>query len=289
LLTRQANLTDFEASDYSIVHTMCQVIYQIGDIEKFFTNVYVEDVRPGQIYFDVMKKSITPLLQSVVEDAIVNAMTRYSIDQALQSKDTIRRTVRQLVQDKLDEIGSGIQVTSIQLVRALWPKQVNDAFEAFITASQDSGKAISEAQAYAENTLNDAAGRVAEELYRSVFSDSMDQQQMDALWAQVAGKAQSTIAEARAYRHKVVTSAEANAKYLQSIQPEFDKRPDLVAQQIYLDAIDQVLRNADEKIILQPSGQAKDHEIRVLVNRDDTLVPKESQQSQGMNQAAAPR
>jgi len=222
-----------------------------------------------------------------VEDAVVDAMAHYSIDKALQSTDTIPQYVRELVQQKLDDMESGIQITSVQLVRALWPKQVNDAFEAFITASQDSGRAKSEAQTYAENALNDAAGRVAEEMYRAVLADSMSDEQMDALWSQVAGRAQNSIAEARTYRTEVVASAEANAKYLQSILPEYRKRPELVAQQIYLDAIDQVLRSADEKFVLQPSSRTQGQEIRVLLNRDDTLGPKQGQQTQTMNPAAA--
>ncbi len=287
-LLQQVSLTDSEASDYSIAHTLWQIVYQIGNIEEFFTNVYVEDVKPGQIYFDVMTMWVGPLLQSVVEDAVVNTAARYSIDQALQSTDTLPRDVRRLVQQKLDDIGSGIQVTSVQLVRATWPKQVNAAFEAFITAGQDSGKAISEARTYAENTLNEAAGRVAEELYRTILADSMDQEQMDALWSQVAGRAQNTIAEARAYRTTVVASAEANAKRLDSIKGEYTKRPELVAQQLYLDAIDEALRNADEKFVLERSDRASGQEIRVLVNRDATLVPRQNERSPMMNQATAP-
>jgi membrane protease subunit HflK len=283
-----AIISDSEASDYSIVHTMWQVVYQIGDIEEFFTNVYVENVRPGQIYSDVMRRSVAPLLQSVVEDAVVNAMAHYSIDQALQSTDTIPRNVRELVQQKLDDIASGIQVTSVLLDEVHWPKQVDDAFQAFITASQDSAKATREAQTYAESTLNEAAGRVAEDLYRAVLADSLGQEQLDVLWSQVAGHAQSTIAEAKAYRTNVVASAEASAEYLQSILPEYNKRPELVAQQIYLDAMDDVLRNVDEKIVLQPSSQVKGHEIRVLVDRGRTLGPKRSQQTGTTNEAGAP-
>ncbi len=281
-------LTDTEASDYSIVHTLWQVVYQIGDIEGFFTNVYVENVKPGQIYIDVMKEWVTPLLQSVVEDAVVNAMAHYSIDQALQSTDTITRNVRRLVQQKLDDINSGIQVTSVQLVQALWPKQVNDAFEASITARQASGKAISEAQTYAESTLTEAAGSVAEALCRALQADSVDPNQLDALWSQAAGQAQSSIAESRAYRSNVVASAEANAKYLESIEREYDKRPRLVAEQLYLDTIDQVLRNADEIFVLQPSSETKGQEIRILVNRAGTAKPKQGQENETTNPTEAP-
>ncbi|MBN1362613.1 MAG: protease modulator HflK [Sedimentisphaerales bacterium] len=286
---RQTVLTDSEASDYSIVHTRWQVVYQIGDIEKFFANVYVDDVKPGQVYSEVMKQSITPMLQSVVEDAVVDAMVQYTIDQAILSTPTIPRLVRQLVQDKLDAIESGIQVTSVQLKEARWPKQVNEAFDAFITAGQQSGQAISEAHTYADNTLNEAAGSVAEELYRAVMADSLDQEQLDALWSQVAGRAQSTLSEAQTYRNTVVASAEASAKYLQSIRPEYKARPELVAWQIYLDAISQVLSNAEEIFVLQPSTEGKGQEIRVLVNRSSSAGSRPARQTQTTNTSAAPR
>ena len=95
------------------------------------------------------------------------------------------------------------------------------------------------------------------------------------MWSQTAGRAQDIIAQAKAYRTKVVASAEANAKYLLSILPEYEKRPELVQQRLYLDTMEQVLRNADEKFIVQPSDGLKEHELRVLVNRDPSLKGKQ--------------
>jgi len=43
-----------DGSDYNIVHCKWQLTYQIDDPERFFTNIYVEDVKPGDIYFDVI-------------------------------------------------------------------------------------------------------------------------------------------------------------------------------------------------------------------------------------------
>ena len=143
-----------DGSDYNIVHTKWQVNYQIAGVEQFFRNVYVQEARPGEIYFDVMNQSITPLLRSLVEDAVVKAMVQYTIDEALQSIDTIPRRVQQLVQQKLDAIESGIRVVQVQLVNVKWPMQVDQSFEAFISASQASGQAITQARTYGETTLN---------------------------------------------------------------------------------------------------------------------------------------
>jgi modulator of FtsH protease HflK len=269
-----------DGSDYSIVHMEWKVVYKISDIEKFFANVDVDEVKPGEVYFDIMKAGVVPLLQSVIEGAVVTVMVQYSIDDAILSMDTIRRHVDRLVQERLDAIDSGLDVTSVQLVRSEWPKQVDEAFQAFFTASQMSQQAVSEARSYAEETLTGASGRVAEPLYEALMSEGdVNDVVMEQLWSQVAGEAQDTIAQARAYRTKVVEAAKANANYLQSILPEYRKRPELVLQRIYLDTIERVLANADEKFIIQPSHDLKGREIRILVNSDPAMKPKGDQEA----------
>jgi len=253
-------------SDYNIVHSQWQLTYQIVDPESFFKNVYVEDVKPGQSYFDVITKSITPLLKAVFDDAVVTAMVHYSIDEALSSQDRIPNHVERLMQQKLaQQINSGIKVVSVQLTDITWPRQVDPAFQAFITASQKSQKAISEARTYAENTLNEAAGSVARELHATLQDKTVSGQEKELLWSQAAGAAQAKIARARAYRTKVVENVEADAEYLHKILPEYRKRPKLVIQKIHLDAIVHVLENADEKIMIQPTEGAGDREIRIMI------------------------
>lgn len=265
---------DSEGSDYNIVHTRWQINYQIANVDQFFRNVYVRDVKPGQIYSDIMVASITPLLRSVVDDAIVVTMVHYTIDEALQSVDTIPRRVQQLVQEKLDALESGIRVVQMQLVSTTWPMQVDEAFQAYVEASQKSAKVVTEARTYAETTQNKTAGQVAEPLYEALLDPNSDPQQREVLWAQVTGDAQGAIAQAQAYQTKVVEAARASANYLTSILPEYRKRPLLVARELYLAAIQQVLTNADEKFVLDSSDKAKDREFRILLNRDTKLKPK---------------
>ena len=269
-------IAGFTGSDYNIVHCKWQLTYQIDDPESFFRNVYVEDVEPGEIYFGVITKSVKPLLQDLVEDAVVTAMVNYTIDEAISSKDTIPDHVKKLLQEKFDKIESGIKVVSVQLTDVTWPRQVDYAFLASIRASQASQRAISEAKGYAEKTLNEAAGRVAGELFVVLEDKTVSEQQNELLWSQLAGAAQKKIAQARAYRTKVVETTKANAEYLQKLLPEYRKRPKLVVQKIYQDAVEEVLNNADEKIIIQPTEGTRGKEIRILLNRDPTIKPKKT-------------
>jgi membrane protease subunit HflK len=275
---RSQTIAAFTGSDYNLVHCKWQLTYKIDDPERFFKNTYTEDVKPGQSYGDVIAKSIKPLLEHLFEEAVVTAMVNYTIDEAISSQDRIPKHVKKLLQEKLDRIESGIAVVSVQLTDITWPRQVDNAFLASIKASQESQKAISEAKGYAENTLNETAGPIATKLLEALEDETTQEEEEELLWSQLAGQAQEKIAGARAYRTKVVETARANAEYLQKLLPEYRKRPELVVQKIYQDAIEYVLNNADEKLIIQPTEGSRGREIRILLNRDPTIKPKKPEQ-----------
>jgi len=262
-------------SDYNIVHSKSQLTYQISDPERFFINVYVEDVKPGQLYFDVITKSIEPLLKNMLEDAIVTTMADYTIDEAMFERvAALTDGVKNLLQKRLTQIESGITVVSVQLTSITWPRQVDEAFLASIKASQNSQKAISEARTDAEKTLNEAAGPVARRLFAALRDKKISDQEKDLLWSQAAGQAQATIAEARAYRTSIVETARADAEYLLKLLPEYRKLPDLVIQRIYQKAIEYVLDNAVEKIVIRPTEGNKPVEVRIMVSGNKTIKQK---------------
>jgi len=264
-----------DGSDYSIVHSKWQLVFRIGDPELFVKNVYVEDPKPGEIYFNVMTRSITPLLKNILEDAVVDALVNYTIDEVIQSRETIPKHVERLVRQKLAGIKSaeienicGIKVESVFLTDVKWPRQVDEAFQAAVRASQERQKAISEARTKAQNILNETAGPVAEQLYTALHDPTVDQQQLESLWARLSGKAQEKIFEARAYRTRVVADAKASADYLRSLLPEYRKHPRIVIQGIYRDAMEQILGAVDEKFVVEP---VENGEIRVVLNRNPAL------------------
>jgi len=271
-------ITGSAGSDYNIVHCKWQLIYQIDEPERFFKNVYVEDVKPGEIYFDIIRRSITPLLKALVDDTVVTTMVNYTIDEARSSDERIARDVKRQLREKLAKIESGISVVSVQLTDIIWPRQVDAAFQDSITASQLNRQLISQAKLYAEKTLNETAGPVAEKLLVALEDETVSEKQKELLWSQLAGSAQQKIAKALAYRTKVVETAKANAEYMQQLLPEYRKRPKLVIQKIYQDAIEYVFDNVDEKMIVQPTETTKGKEIRILLNRDPTIKPKSEEE-----------
>jgi membrane protease subunit HflK len=275
-ITRNDTIADLKGggSDYNIVHSKWQLVYRISDCELFFKNVLLGNPPTGQTLVDIIPKSVEPFLKSVASEAIVVTIVNFSIDEAIKSDIQISRETEKLLQKKLDDLECGIEVDSMQLTQCIWPRQVNDAFVASIKATNEMDKTISEAKGYAESRINEAGG---EQMINAVLSKDLTNEQKEASWMNASGTVQQAIAEARAYRTKVVESAKANADYLQKLLPEYKKRPQLVISRIYQEAMEEVLSNAQEKIIAQPDSATKNREFRVMINRDPTIKkPKEN-------------
>jgi membrane protease subunit HflK len=271
-----------EGSDYNILHSKWVLTYQITDPESFYKNCFVDESRlqAGQNYSDVIERGITPLLENLLADAVVRTMVNYTIEEAMYERASgVTDHVKRLLQDKLNKIDSGIRVIDVQRNRIAVPRQVERAFQAAHSAVQAREKAISEAKLYAEKTLSETAGPAAYDLLRILHDKDVNDRQQEQIWERLAGKAQEQIADARAYRTKVVENARANADYLTRILPEYRKRPELVIQRIYTDAIEQILNNADEKIFMQPAQTKGPTEIRVQLNRDPAIKSKSESQT----------
>lgn len=261
------------ASDYNIAHSKWVLTYQITNPERFYKNVLVnEKLQAGQNYADTIEQSVAPMLKDIVADAVVTSMVNYTIEEALSGRvSAVIEHVRKLAQNKLDETQSGIKIVSLQRTSFTWPRQVDKAFQAAHKATNTKEKTITEAKLYAEKTLNEAAGPVAEDLVRSLEDANTPRDRFTGLWSQLAGEAQEKIARAMAYRTQVVENAKANAEYLTRVLPQYRKRPKLVLQKIYQDAIEKVLNEVDEKMIIQPTQGPHGAEIRIQLNRDPTL------------------
>ena len=245
-LTRNDSVAGMSGNDYNIVHSKWKLTYKIAEPELFYKNVFIKAPAPGESFADIVEEGIKPLAESMLCEAIIVTLVNYSIDEAILSNAQISTDVKRLLQNKFDGIDSGIEVDSVQVTKPItWPRQVAGAFEESIKASQQSQQDITEAQSYAENTLSETTGQAAE-----------------------------LLAQARAYRTQVVENARASADYLQKLLPEYRKRPRLVLQKIYQDAIEEVLTNVQETIIVQPGAGADKVEFRVLVNRDPALKKK---------------
>lgn len=266
-----------DGSDYNLAHSIWQVVYEISDISRFFRNVWVTDSKPGQKYFEIIQESVTPIIQSVVEDTIVDVLVEFSIDDVIESSGRIPRTVTERAQAKLDQIESGIRLVTVTVNAMQVPRQVEAAFNALHTARQERGTKVKQAQTEYNTKLTETAGAVAEELATALEAANTPPEELDRLWSLAKGEVSTILTEAETYRAQVVEQASAEAKYFATLLTEFRKRPELVRDNLYIDMLKEVLGPAREKIILQPLQKGKDREVRILINRDHNLKTQQDQ------------
>ncbi|MHC4212853.1 MAG: SPFH domain-containing protein [Planctomycetota bacterium] len=271
-LTRNDRDSDTGENDYNIVHAKWELTYTIQRPELFFKSIYYKAPTPGQDFLDVVSETLDPLIKAMAEDAIVTTMVNYSIDEAIVSESRIPNDVSRLLQAKLDQIESGIKVDSIRISeRITWPLQVDDAFQESNKASQLSDGLVTGARSYSEKILNEAGGPAVEEVLVALKDPSISDASREKLLSRLTGTCQEKISLARAYRTKTVETAKADAEYLAMLLPEYRKRPELVLQKLYNDAIEEVLNNAEEKFFVQPSVGGEGKELRIFINRDPTI------------------
>ena len=269
-LTRNDDLEGMAGTDYNIVHSAWTITYRIDSPMDFFENVYIRDREPGENLLEAAADTLNPLLESLASNAIVRTMVEYSIDEAVKNNTRIAGDVKIILQNKLNQVGCGIGISDVRASEIIWPRQVDQAFQASSKARQESEQIKIDAASYKEQMLTDTGGSDAESILEQLKQPGLTQDQQYELVSKLSGQVQTEISEARLYRTKVVEDAKASAEYLQKILPEYRKNPELVRQKIYQDAIEQVLAGADEKIFMQTREGLPD-EIRLLLNRDPNI------------------
>ena len=270
-LTRNDQLTGLAGTDYNIVHSRWTVTYRVRSPIAFFESIYIRSRNPGEDFLDSAAETVKPLLNSLAANAITATMVRYSIDDAVRSVTGIAADVQNVLQRKLDEINSGLVIDAVRADRIVWPRQVDEAFQASNRARQESAQMEIDARSFEGKTLTDTGGPEADRVLKRLKQPNLTQAEQENEVAQLSGQVQTVISEARAYRTRVVEEAKANAEYLLSLLPEYQKRPELVLQKIYQDAVQEVLAGAEEKILIQPGQDGKSREIRIMINRDPQI------------------
>ncbi|MHC4555434.1 MAG: SPFH domain-containing protein [Planctomycetota bacterium] len=264
-------------TDYNIVHSAWTITYKISSPKHFFEHVFIRDRQPGEDLLEAAADTLNPLVESLASNAIVRTMVKYTIDEAIKSEAKIAGDVKLILQDKLDQVQCGIKIGDVRASRIVWPRQVDEAFQASSKARQESEQIRIDASSYREKLLTDTGGSGAEDILERLKQPGLSQSEQEELVANLSGQVQTEISEARLYRTKVVEDAKANAEYMQKLLPEYRKNPELVLQKIYQDAIEQVLANADEKIFMQTREGLPD-EIRLMLNRDPNIKKNKAKQ-----------
>jgi membrane protease subunit HflK len=165
-------------------------------------------------------------VKAVAESAMREAIGRSNIQPILTgARTTIEQNVQELMQKTLDNYGSGILVTQVQMQKVDPPAQVIEAFRDVQAARADLERKQNDAQTYANRVIPDARGQSA-----------------------------NILQTAEGYREQTVAEARGQSARFLNVYEEYKKAPDVTRERIYLETMERVL-SGSEKLVLD-GGQS---------------------------------
>lgn len=160
-------------------------------------------------------------LRQATKAAVREVVGQNKMDYILtDGREAVANRTKQLLQDRLDEYKTGLQVNEVNLKQVQPPEAVQAAFADAIKAREDLERQKNEAQAYANERLPRARGAAARE-----------------------------VAEATAYREQVVAKANGDAARFTSLVAEYRKAPQVTRERLYLETMSEVLGKTSKVVV----------------------------------------
>ena len=185
--------------------------------------VQYRKTNPVDYLFNVRDPEET--LSEVSESAIREVAGKTNLDFILtEGRSQIAIQTQEVIQNTLDEYGTGITVTQVALQDANFPVQVESAVQDAIKAREDKERYAFEAEAYANDIVPKARGDAAK-----------------------------MIQEAEAYKAKVVADSEGEAERFTKLLVEYKRAPEVTRERLYIDAIESVYGNSN-KVLMDSEG-----------------------------------
>ncbi|MNF62656.1 Modulator of FtsH protease HflK [compost metagenome] len=166
-------------------------------------------------------------LQHATESALRHVVGSTEMDQVLtEGRELMASEIKERLQRFLDNYRTGITVTQVNVQSAAAPREVQEAFDDVIRAREDEQRAKNQAEAYANAVVPEARGQ-----------------------------AQRIIEDANGYRDEVIARAEGEADRFSKLLTEYHKAPEVTRQRLYLETMQDVLRNTSKVLVTGKEGQ----------------------------------
>jgi membrane protease subunit HflK len=191
--------------DENIVDINFIVQWKIASLKDYVFNIY----------------NSRETVRSVAESAMREIVGNTTIDNAIaEGRSNIEHEAKILSQKILDTYNSGVQITTLKLLRSDPPAEVIDAFRDVQTARTDKEREINRALAFHNEVIPKARGDAAQ-----------------------------ITSESEGYKKEVVERAKGDAGRFELIFNQYRMAKDITKKRLYLEAMEQILQGMDKTII----------------------------------------
>ncbi len=197
--------------DENLIQLAFAVQYRVFEPENFLFNVDEPEVALGHAADSAMREIVgTNNMDFILE-----------IGRGQIALDT-----EALLEEILERLEAGIELTSFNLQEVRPPAQVRSAFDDVVRAREDQIRFANEAQAYANQVVPEARGRAAR-----------------------------ILEEAQGYREAIVAQSTGDADRFVAILAEYSRAPEVTRERLYLETMETVLGRASKILMdVESSG-----------------------------------
>lgn len=285
-------------ADGALAHLECSVRYHRDDPLANALNVYAADE--------------SRIVLAAVERGIVSTVAAMSIDQLLRQGGSgaadmgVRGTrIKQIAQEMLDAIGSGIRIDSVNVRDPRPPLAVFVEFDAVSKAEAESAKLRENADRAYRLTLNDVAGEAHQVLLDrlkayEIATELGNEENADAILSQIhalmegepveidgemyeelaSGEITLILNDARQYRTDVVAQARSKVDTFHAKLVQFRKEPSVLITADWTRAYRAFLDNGQYETILLPAGATGE-----IVLSPDPDIPRQIESERNFKQS----
>lgn len=197
--------------DENIIEVPLTVQYRVSDLQAFVLNVDEPEVS----------------LQHATDSAVRHVVGSTAMDQVLtEGREVMASEVKERLQRFLDNYGTGITVTQVNVQSAAAPREVQEAFDDVIRAREDEQREKNQAESYANGVIPEARGQ-----------------------------AQRMLEEASGYRDAVISRAQGEADRFTKLVAEYRKAPDVTRERLYLETMQEVMSSTSKVLVTGDKGQ----------------------------------
>jgi len=167
------------------------------------------------------EETVRAAAEAAMREVIGQANLQYALG---DGRTKVEQDTKDLLQKVLDDYGLGVRVTQVQLQRVDPPQDVIGAFRDVQAARADKERNVNEANTYRNQVLPRAKG-----------------------------EASSIIQRGEAYKAQTVARAKGDAQRFDQVYEQYAKAKDITAERLYLETMEDVLRNAS-KVMIDKNG-----------------------------------
>ncbi len=160
-------------------------------------------------------------VRQAAETAMREVIGRTTMDFVLyEGRTEIASRTQALLQRIMDLYNNGILISTVAILNAQPPEQVQAAFDDAVKAGQDREREINEGEAYANSVIPRASGT-----------------------------ASRMLEEAEGYRVRVVNDARGNAARFTQVMEAYQMAPDVTRDRLYLETMQQILAESSKVLV----------------------------------------